>query len=127
MPSISTNPPVARSHIVDEFETALARIAAAEERAAQAVEEAHRAQEEARRVHMEVMKAYVGALTAMGPVGSSVAASEVADAKGDEGSELGLEADEEEKSEVADEEEEGEVAGEVEDDRDHEQGSAAVP
>jgi hypothetical protein len=104
--------------MVDEFETALARIAAAEERAAQAVEEA-------RRVHMEVMKAYVGALTAMGPVGSSVAASEVADARGDEGSESGSEADEEEKSEEADEEEEGEVAGEV-GDGDHEQGSAAV-
>ena len=96
-----------------------------EERAAQAVEEARCAQEEARHVHMEVMKAYVRALTVMGPVGSSVAVSEVADAKGDKGSESGSEADEEEKSEVADEEEEGEVAGEV-GDGDHEQGSAAV-
>ena len=102
--------------MVDEFETALARIAAAEERAAQAVEEARRAQEEARRVHMEVMKVYVGALTAMGPVGSSIVASEVADARGDKESESGSEADEEEENKVA-----GEVG-----DGDHEQGSATM-
>ena len=105
--------------MINEFESALARIAAAEERAAQAVEEARRSQEEARRIHMEITKAYIGALTAMEPVGSNVVTSEPADARGDEELESGSEADEEEENEVADGE--GEVGN-----GGHEQGSAAV-
>lgn len=122
-PSISsflTNPPAARSRMIGEFESALARIAAAEERAAQAVEEARRAREEARRVHAEVTKAYIGALTTMGQGGSSVATSEIADTRGDgeSGSESGSE----------EEEEGGEIAGDVggAGDGDYEEGSAAA-
>jgi len=117
--SLSTNPPVARSRMIGEFESALARIAAAEERAAQAVEEARRAQEEARRVHAEVTKAYIGALTTMGQGGSSIAVSEVADTGNDEESQSGSASGSEE------EEEEGEVAGDA-GDGDYEDGSAAA-
>jgi hypothetical protein len=105
--------------MISEFESALVRIAAEEERVAQAVEEARRAQEEARHVHAEVTKAYIGALTAMGPGGSSVVASKIADAGNDEESAL--------HSESGSESEEGhsEVAGDV-GDGDYKDGSAAV-
>jgi hypothetical protein len=49
----------------------------------QVVEEACHAQEEARCIHAEVTNAYIGALTAMGLGGSSIAASKIADAGND--------------------------------------------
>jgi hypothetical protein len=70
--------------MISEFESALVRIMAVEERAAQAVEEAHCTQKEACRIHAEVMNMYIGALTMTGPGGSSVVASEIANAGNDE-------------------------------------------
>jgi TctA family transporter len=105
--------------MISEFESTLVRIAATEQRAVQAVEEACRAQEEARRIHAKVTKAYIGALTVMGPGGSSVVASEIAD--------MGNDKESASHSESGSDSEEGhsEVAGDV-GDGDYKDGSPAA-